>query len=208
MNADINTARDVEETLLEALSRNWGWIALRGVAAIVFGLLTLFLPIVSLAALVLLFGCYALVDGILHIIAVFRKRGPGQPWWALLLGGIVSLAAGLVTLFFPGLTAIALVYVIAAWALVTGVFAIVAAIRLRKVITGEGWLVLSGVLSVAFGVVLALFPGPGALAVVLWIGAYSLVFGALIVGLAFRLRRLGAHKRSPHSVEPRVAPAP
>jgi len=99
----------------------------------------------------------------------------------------------------PGLTALAFVYVIAAWALITGAFEIVAAIRLRKQMTGEWWLVLSGVLSLVFGALLMLAPGAGALALVLWIGAYAIVLGALLVALAFRLRRWGAEHRVPLS---------
>ena len=217
MNADIQTGagagtgpRDPAtnvEVNLEALSRNWGWIALRGFAAVLFGILTLFVPLASLAALVLLFGAFALVDGISNIIAVFRKRS-GRPWWALLLQGLVSMGAGLITLFVPGLTAIALLYVIAAWAFVSGIFSVVAAIRLRKEIKGEGWLIASGVLSVAIGIILALFPGAGALALVLWIGAYSVIFGTLLLALAFKLRGMWHREERSHPAHPRVAPAP
>ena len=174
---------------LAVLTRNWGAIATRGVAAILFGLLSFALPGLTLAALVLLFGAYALVDGIFNVVAAVRGRGTVQPWWALLLEGIVSIAAGVVTFVLPGLTALTLVYVIAAWAVVTGVLEIVAAVRLRNQITGEWRLVLGGVLSIVFGVFIMLAPGAGALALVLWIGAYALVFGALLLALAVRLRR-------------------
>ena len=174
---------------LAVLTRNWGAIATRGVAAILFGLLSFALPGLTLAALVLLFGAYALVDGIFNVVAAVRGRGTVQPWWALLLEGIVSIAAGVVTFVLPGLTALTLVYVIAAWAVVTGVLEIVAAVRLRNQITGEWRLVLGGVLSIVFGVFIMLAPRAGALALVLWIGAYALVFGALLLALAVRLRR-------------------
>jgi uncharacterized membrane protein HdeD (DUF308 family) len=172
------------------LARNWWAIAIRGVAAILFGLLAFLWPGLTLAALVLLFGAYALVDGIFSIVAAVGGRTGDAPWWALLLEGILGVAAGLVTFFMPGLTAVTLVYVIAAWAIVTGVLEIVAAVRLREQITGEWWLVLSGVLSIVFGGLVMLAPAAGALAITLWIGAYALVFGALLLALAFRLRRV------------------
>lgn len=171
------------------LARNWWLIALRGLAAIIFGILTFVMPGISLLTLVLLFGSYALVEGVLNLIAAVRGRREEDRWWVLLLEGLVSIAAGLVTFAIPGLTVAVLVYVIAAWAVVTGVLEIVAAVRLRHRITGEGWLALSGVASVAFGVLMMIFPGAGAVALVLWIGAYAVVFGALLLGLAFRLRR-------------------
>ena len=157
------------------LARKWWAVALRGMAAIVFGILALLMPGITLWALVLLFGSYALVDGVFSVIAALRGRDDEEPWWVLLLHGLVSIAAGIVTFVMPGLSALALVYVIAAWAVVTSVLEIAAAVRLRKRITGEWWLALSGILSVVFGVVLMIAPGAGALALVLWIGAFAIV---------------------------------
>src|SRR5438309_1354901 len=137
---------------IDALARNWWALARRGLVAIGFGILTLLLPGVTLAALILLFGGYALVEGVLNLIAAVRGRGDDQPWWALLLEGLVSIAAGIAAFVVPGLTALAMLYMIAAWAIVTGVLEIVAAIRLRRRITGEACLALNGVLSIAFGV--------------------------------------------------------
>jgi uncharacterized membrane protein HdeD (DUF308 family) len=182
------TANDAAGVDIGALSRNWGMVALRGIAAILFGVLALLLPGITLLALVLLFGSYAIVDGVLNIVAALRGGAVQRAWWVLLLEGLVGVAAGVVTFAIPGLTAPMLVYVIGAWAIITGVLKIVAAIRLRKEITNEWWLILSGALSVVFGVVVMIAPGAGALAMVLWIGAYSIVFGALLLGLAFRLR--------------------
>jgi uncharacterized membrane protein HdeD (DUF308 family) len=179
------------------LARNWWLVALRGVAGIIFGILTFVMPGITLLTLVLLFGGYALVEGVLNVIAAVRGRRQEQRWWALLIEGLVSLAAGIVTFVLPGLTAVVLLYLIAAWAIITGVFELVAAIRLRHRITGEMWLALSGVASIVFGVLMAIFPGAGALAVVLWIGAYAIVFGALLLGLAFRLRRWHEEERVP-----------
>jgi uncharacterized membrane protein HdeD (DUF308 family) len=184
---------------VDALIQNWWVVLLRGVAGILFGLITLFEPDISLAALVLVFGVYAFVDGVLAIVSVFRHRGASDRGW-LLLEGLAGVAAGVVTLVWPGITALALLYVIAAWALVTGGFEIAAAIRLRKVITGEWLLALSGIASVGLGVLLILFPNAGALALVLWIGAYALVFGVLLVGLSLRLHSWGRSHHSPHAV--------
>ncbi len=180
----------------DLLARNWWAVALRGVAAIVFGVLAFVMPGITLLVLVMLFGAYAIVEGVLNLIAAVRGRA-GTPWWALVLEGIVSIAAGVIAFAVPGLTALALLYIIGAWAVVTGVLEIVAAVRLRNRITGEFWLALSGVLSVAFGVLLFVAPVAGALAVVFWIGAYAVVFGAVLVALAFRLRRWRAEHPIP-----------
>lgn len=172
----------------DLLAKNWWALVLRGVAGIVFGILAFVMPVVTLAALVLLFGAYALVDGIFNIVAAATGGRGARPWWALLLAGLAGIGAGLVTFFMPGLTALALAYLIGIWAIVTGVLEIVAAVRLRKEIRNEWLLGLSGVLAVAFGALLLFAPGAGALAMVLWIGAYALVYGALLVFLGFRLR--------------------
>ena len=171
-----------------SLARNWWALALRGAAAIVFGIIALFWPPAAIAALVVVFGAYALVDGILNLVAAVRAGRSGQRWGALLFESIVSLLVGILTLFFPAVTALALVLFVAAWSLVTGVAEVVAAIKLRKVIEGEWLLALSGILSVAFGVLLFISPLFGAIAIAIWIGAYSVVFGGLLVGLALRLR--------------------
>ena len=177
------------------LARNWWLIALRGVAAIVFGVLTFVMPAISLAVLILFFGAYAVVDGVANLIAVRRRREGERPWWALLAEGIVSLAAGVIAFVAPGLTALTLVYLIAAWAVITGVFEIVAAIRMRKEIRGEAWLVLSGIISIVFGVLVMLAPGPGALTLMMFVGVYAVVFGAVLLALAFRLRNRSAEFR-------------
>jgi uncharacterized membrane protein HdeD (DUF308 family) len=147
--------------------------------AVLFAIITFVAPGISLAALVLVFGAYALADGVLALISAFRRSGRDAPRWFLVLEGITGIAAGVLTLLWPAISALALLYLIAAWALVSGVLEVVAAIRLRKVVRGEWMLAVAGIASIAFGVLLALFPGPGALALVLWIGAYALVFGIL-----------------------------
>lgn len=172
----------------DLLAKNWWALVLRGVAGIVFGILAFVMPVLTLAALVLLFGAYALVDGIFNIVAAATGGRGARPWWALLLAGLAGVGAGLVTFFMPGLTALALAYLIGIWAIATGVLEIIAAVRLREEIRNEWLLGLSGALAVAFGALLLFAPGAGALAMVLWIGAYALVYGALLVFLGFRLR--------------------
>ena len=181
---------------VDMLARNWWVVLFRGLAGIIFGLITLFAPDISLTALVLVFGAYALADGVLAMISAIRWRGETDRWWVILLEGLAGVAAGVITLFWPGITALTLLYMIAAWALLTGALEIAAAIRLRKVIAGEWLLVLSGIASIVFAALLALFPAAGALALVLWIGAYAVVFGALLIVFAFRLRSWG-RSRSP-----------
>ena len=176
---------------VDTLVHNWWVVLLRGIAGILFGILTFVAPAISLGALVLLFGAYSFADGILAIISAIRSRGESERWWIVLLQGLAGVGAGLVTVLWPGITALALLVMVATWALITGGLEIAAAIRLRKVITGEWLLVLSGIASITLGVLLALFPGPGALVLVIWIGAYAFVSGVLLVALALRLRSWG-----------------
>ncbi len=178
------------QTLETLVSHFWWTIVLRGVVAILFGIIAFIWPGITLAALVLMFGAYALVDGIAAVVIGIKQYGDRERWWATLLGGIVSVAAGVVTFVMPGLTALALLTLIAIWAIMRGVFDIVAAIRLRHVIEGEWLLALGGALSIAFGLLLIAFPGSGAVAVAWWIGAYALVLGAVLVMLGFRARSL------------------
>jgi len=179
------------------LARNWWALALRGAAAIIFGIIALFWPPAAIAALVAVFGAYALVDGILNLVGAVRAGRSGQRWGALLFEGIVSLLVGLLTFFFPRVTALALVLFVGAWSLITGVAEVVAAIKLRTMIEGEWLLALSGVLSIAFGILLFISPLIGAIAIAIWIGAYAVVFGALLFGLALRLRSWASRQQQP-----------
>lgn len=173
------------------LADRWWTLVLRGAAALIFGILTFIAPGASLFALVVLFGAYAIVNGAIAV-ALAARAPHGEPRWGwLLFEGIASVVAGVLTLIWPGITALVLLLFIAAWAIATGIGQVVAAVRLRKTIRGEWLLALTGVLSIAFGVLLFLFPGAGALAVVLWIGAYAIVFGALLIALGVRLRNWG-----------------
>jgi uncharacterized membrane protein HdeD (DUF308 family) len=170
------------------LSRNWWAIALRGVVAIAFGVLAFLWPGLTLYALVILFGAFAIVDGVLALVGAFRRREGRRPDFFLIIGGLAGIAAGIIAFVLPGLSALALLYVIAAWAIVTGIAEVVAAYQLREEIRGEWLLALSGAVSFVFGLFIALFPGPGALAVVWLIAAYAIVSGVILLALAFRLR--------------------
>ncbi|SEG62536.1 Uncharacterized membrane protein HdeD, DUF308 family [Thermomonospora echinospora] len=163
-------------------------IAVRGVVAILFGLAAWVWPGITLLALVLLFGAYALVDGIFALVAAFRGRPGGSRTW-LAVTGAVGVAAGVLAFLWPGVTALVLLMLIAAWAVVTGVFEIVAAMALRREIEGEWWYAAGGAISVLLGFLLFIWPVSGALAVVWLIGLFSILFGAALVTLSLRLRQ-------------------
>jgi uncharacterized membrane protein HdeD (DUF308 family) len=183
--------RPLVQSLGEALSRNWWTVALRGALALVFGIVAFMWPGITLVSLVLLWGAYALVDGIMALIAGIRFRHRGWPFWQLIVVGLLGLGAGIATFVNPAWTALALLFLIAGWAVVTGVLEIAAAIRLRREIDHEWLLALAGVVSILFGVVMIARPGVGALAVVWAIAGYAVLFGILLIALGFRLKRLG-----------------
>jgi uncharacterized membrane protein HdeD (DUF308 family) len=175
------------------VARHWWAFALRGLAAIIFGVLAFVVPFITLGALVLLWGAYALVDGLFSLVAFFRTRHDHR--WGLLLEGITGIAAGILAFVWTDITALVLLFLIAAWALITGVLEVIAAVRLRKVIANEWWLILSGILSILFAVVLIVSPGTGALALIWVIGAYAIIFGVMMLALALRLHGLGSRRR-------------
>lgn len=181
--------------LLGLLHQNWWLILLRGIAAIAFGIFAFFWPALTLLSLVLLFGVYAFADGILALTAAFR-HGAGSPRGWLVVTGLLGLLTAALTVIFPGITALGLIFLIAAWSIVSGIATIVGAVRLRQEIKGEWLLVLSGALSVIFGVLVSIFPGAGALTLVWLIAGYAIGFGALLVGFAFLLHR---HRPDPPS---------
>ncbi len=170
------------------IAKNWWSLALRGLVAILLGILTFALPGITVSALVLLFGAYALVDGILNLAGAWRRSRLHERWGALLIEGLVGVIVAIITFAWPAITAFALVIVIATWAIVTGIFEITAAFRLRKHIAGEWLLALIGVVSILFGALLLAAPLTGALVIALWFGGYAVVFGILLLALAFRLR--------------------
>jgi uncharacterized membrane protein HdeD (DUF308 family) len=172
------------------LSRNWWALALRGVLAILFALVTFLWPGITLGALVIVFGVYAFIDGILAIIAAARAIKGHRRWGTLLFEGIVGILAGICAWLIPGITLTFLIFLVAAWAIITGVFEIAAAIRLRRNIPQEWLLILMGVVSILFGILIYIAPIAGAVVIVWWLAAYALVFGIMLLMLAFRLRRL------------------
>jgi len=188
---------DPATELVDQLAARWWAPVIRGVAAILFGALAIAMPRAGLAALVILWGAYAIVDGVFNVVLSAQRGAAGLRWGWFLFEGLVSIAAGILTFVWPQMTAFVLLYLIAAWAIVTGIAEIAGAVALRRAISGEWLLALSGVLSIAFGVLLFARPGAGALAVVWIIGAYAIAFGALLVGLGLRLQRVHA---GPHDV--------
>lgn len=176
--------------MLEKIARNWWTFALRGLVAVALGAVALIWPEPMLKALVLVFGAFALVDGILTMIAGFNLAPYFSRWWVVMLEGVAGLLIGVLTFIWPAITGLVLLYFIAAWALITGIFEIVAAIQFRRVITGEWALILSGLLSIIFGVLLFVFPTAGAVSMIWMIGIYAILFGITLIILAFRLRGL------------------
>lgn len=179
--------------MLTQLTRNWWVVVLRGVVAILYGLTALLLPLATLQILVLFFGAYAIVDGIIAIIAAVTNRAGHDRWWLLLLEGLLGIGAGVIVLLRPGLATLVLLAVIGAWAMVTGILEIIAAIQLRKEIHGEWLLALGGLASIVFGVLVWLFPTAGAVTIAWLIGWYALIYGGSLVGLGLRLRKHGDH---------------
>ena len=191
MNDNVAQARGLGQgaLILHGLAKNWWALLLRGLASIVFGVLAFAWPGITIVSLVILYGAYALVDGVLAIYAaIVGGNGPAPRWW-LAIVGIAGVLAGLVAFFLPGLTALTLLLLIGAWAIVSGLFEIVGAIRLRKEIDNEWMLILHGAITVLFGVLLMAMPGPGALALIWVIGAYAIAGGILLTVLAFRLKK-------------------
>jgi uncharacterized membrane protein HdeD (DUF308 family) len=180
----------VSETV--ALSRWWWTFILRGLLAIAFGILAFVAPVWGLAILVALFGIWALIDGVTSVWTGIRTRNVDRNWWLEILEGLVSVAVGVIAFAMPPFAAEVLVILIAVWAIVTGVFQIWAAIRLRERIRGEFWLGLAGVASILFGVILLVFPAAGALALVWLIGSGAIAIGVFLTILGWRLR--GVHE--------------
>ncbi len=179
---------------VSTLAARWWALVVRGAAAILFGILAIVTPKISLLALVVLFGAYAIADGVFNFVLAARRARVGYSWGWLLFEALISVVAGALAFIMPGLTALVLLVLIAVWALLTGVAEVGTAIRLRRQIESEWLLATSGILSIALGCLLLLNPGAGALTFVWLIGAYALGFGALLVALGLRLRRLGGRR--------------
>jgi len=181
-----------------ALARNWWSLVIRGFLGILVGLISFIWPAITLAALVFLFAGYALVDGIVSLTGAVRNAAAHERWGALLFEGIVGILVAAVTVMWPAITALSLIFLIASWAILTGGAEIAAAVRLRRVVSGEWLLVLSGVASIIFGVLVVAVPLAGALVIAIWFGAYALVFGVILTMLGFRLRSWGRTQSSGH----------
>ena len=170
------------------LARNWWALLIRGIAAVIFGILAFLWPGATILAIGILFGAYALVDGIFAIVAAVRAAETQQRWWPLVVEGIVGILIAAITFYDVGITLLALYFTIAAWAFLTGIFEIVAAMQLRKLIPNEFWLIIGGIASILFGALMIWRPLAGALAVIWLIGAYAIVFGVIMIALSLRLR--------------------
>ena len=185
MNETLKTG-DVA-TVVHTFRLNWWLLALRGLVAVLFGVLAFMWPGATLITLVWLFGAFALVNGILSLVLAAKTKGYPKVG-SLIFGGLLGILAGLLAFVMPGITALGLLILIAAWAIVTGIMELVAAVRLRKIINNEWLLVLAGIASVVFGILLLFQPAAGALVLIWWIGAWALLSGILLMILAFRMR--------------------
>jgi uncharacterized membrane protein HdeD (DUF308 family) len=174
--------------MLHALARNWWALLVRGIAAVLFGILALWWPGATGVALVLLFGAYAFVDGIFALVSAIRAAESHERWIAFAVEGIVGLIIAAITFFHPAVTAIALYFTIAAWAFLTGILELVAAFQLRKLVPNEWMLIIGGILSILFGALLVWLPVVGVLTLLYLIGFYAIFFGAAMIVFSFRLK--------------------
>jgi uncharacterized membrane protein HdeD (DUF308 family) len=179
--------------MLGLVTRDWWVFAIRGIAAILFGVLAFIWPETTLTVLVLLFGAYVLVDGASLLIALARGDALArQHAWAVGIMGILGIVAGIATFAWPGLTALSLLYLVAFWAIAMGTFQVIAAVGLRREIDNEFWMVLGGAASIVFGVLLVVSPGSGLISLVWLVGIWAVVFGVSSLGLAYRLHEIDA----------------
>ena len=178
-----------ELTSVLLLARQWWTFVVRGILALIFGVVALFVPGIALWAIVLVFAAWALTDGVTQLIASWQMRGH-RDWWVGILEGLVGIGAAAIAVIWPGITALALLYIVAFWSIVTGVLEIWAAIRMREQISGELFLGLAGLLSIGFGIFFILFPGAGILALIGVVAFFAIIFGASLVLLGLRLRRI------------------
>jgi uncharacterized membrane protein HdeD (DUF308 family) len=189
---DVSPGYDL---LIAVLAGNWWAVGLRGALAILFGLIALFLPGATMLSLVIVFAIYAFVDGVLGVVSGVRAAKEGQRWGLLVFEGLVSVAVAAIAVFWPAITVIAFVLLVAVWAILTGALELAAAFRL-EIDDGRWWLVVGGLVSLIFGVLLIVAPMIGAVALTWWLGAYALIFGVALVVLAFKLKaRFDAYRR-------------
>ena len=174
--------------MTQFLAKHWWVFLLRGIFAVLFGILAFAMPGITLASLILVWGAYAFADGVMNLVAAISGKTDDDHRWMVGLQGVVGVVAGVITFLMPGVTALGLLLAIVAWSIAIGVLQIVAAIKLRKEITGEFWLGLSGVVSILFAFFVIARPGEGALAIVWLIGIYALIFGIFLIAFAFRIK--------------------
>jgi uncharacterized membrane protein HdeD (DUF308 family) len=187
-NTDTGKGLGAGAAILHGLAKNWWLLLLRGIAAIVFGVLAFAWPGITIVSLVIVYGAYALVDGLFAIYAAIAGGNTAPRWW-LAIVGVAGVLAGIISFVNPVLVGLWLLMLIAAWAIVSGIFEIIGAIRLRKEIDNEWWLILHGVISVLFGLLLFASPASGAVGLIWVIGAYAIVAGVILCALAFRLKK-------------------
>src|SRR5450432_984594 len=173
-------------TGVQVVRRNWWLLAVRGLLSIILGLIVLFLPGIALLALVYVFAAYMLIDGIMAVVTSIRERGMLNRWGWILFEGVLGIVAGLIAFFYPGITALILLYLVAAWAIITGIMEIVTAFIIRDMVSWEWLLALAGVVSVLFGIILFIHPGAGLLSILWLVGVYSIIFGITFIVRAFQ----------------------
>ena len=184
--------------MLNAICGRWWVLLVRGICAIALGVCAIAWPGITLVTLVYVFGAFTLIDGVASILLGIRGEADGTVWWTLVLLGVLAIVAGIIAFAWPGLTLLVLLTIIAASAIVRGVFEIIAAIRLRKVIDDEWILGLSGLMSIIFGGLIMYRPDVGLVAIALLIGAYMVALGILAIALSLRLRRMGKSLSASH----------
>jgi len=175
------------EAMNDILANNWWAVALRGVVAILFGIAAFAMPLLTMLSLVVVFAAFSFVDGVFGIIMAVRGARKGERWMWLLLNGILGIGAAAVAVLWPGITVLAFVFLVAAWALLSGTFMLISAFRLR-IDHGRVWLVIGGIASIVLGILLAISPFIGALVLTFWTGAHALVLGVTLLILAYKLR--------------------
>jgi uncharacterized membrane protein HdeD (DUF308 family) len=189
--------------MLEYMARNWGVILARGIVAVLLGVAVLVWPSAAATTLVYLWGAYAVADGVMSLIMAFQSWPAMSNRWIMGLQGVVGIVAGIIAFVWPGMTAVALIYVVAFWAIFIGILEVIAAVELRKELTGEFWLGLSGVLSVVFGVLLFIYPSSGLLSLMWLLGIYAIVDGVSRIVLSLQLRGAISQGSTPQQMQPR-----
>lgn len=177
--------------MIHHLAKYWWLFVLRGVMAVIFAILAFIWPALTLSVLVVFLGAYLFVDGLFSLVHGFRVIKKDSHWWVLVLEGVLGIAAGLVALFMPGITVVFLITLIAVWCLITGLLEIILAIRLRKELTNEWMLVVAGIFSIIFGILLFAQPLAGVVVIAWWLGAYALLFGFFLILVGMRLKKVG-----------------